>query len=84
MNRAPQSVWHFLLNAKVKQFFNIQKKNGRVFYKTISKIMSLRNTLTYQRGKLPPAAVNRMALVWENIPAYIYMVWFFFYNFAAK
>ena len=40
--------------------------------------MSLRNTLTYQRGKLPPAAVNRMALVWENIPAYIYMVWFFF------
>lgn len=26
MNRAPQSVWHFLLNAKVKQFFNIQKK----------------------------------------------------------
>lgn len=26
MNQAPQSVWHFLLNAKVKQFFNIQKK----------------------------------------------------------
>lgn len=77
MNRAPQSVWHFLLNAKVKQFFNIQKKNGRVFYKTISKIMSLRNTLTYQRGKLPPAAVNRMALVWENIPAYIYGLVFF-------
>ena len=46
-------------------------------YKTISKIMSLRNTLTYQRGKLPPAAVNRMALVWENIPAYIYGLVFF-------
>lgn len=76
MNQAPQSVWHFLLNAKVKQFFNIQK-NGRVFYKTISKIMSLRNTLTYQRGKLPPAAVNRMALVGENIPAYIYGLVFF-------
>ncbi len=39
--------------------------------------MSLRNTLTYQRGKLPPAAVNRMALVWENIPAYIYGFGFF-------
>lgn len=76
MNRAPQSVWHFLLNAKVSNF-SIFRKNGRVFYKTISKIMSLRNTLTYQRGKLPPAAVNRMALVWENIPAYIYGLGFF-------
>lgn len=26
METAPQCVWHLLLNAKVKQFFNIQKK----------------------------------------------------------
>ncbi len=37
MNRAPQSVWHFLLNAKVKQFFNIQKKTEEFFTKQYQK-----------------------------------------------
>lgn len=77
MNRAPQSVWHFLLNAKVKQFFNIQKKNGRVFYKTISKNLSLRNTLTYQRCKLPSAAVNPGVLVFGKYPGIF--IWFGFF-----
>lgn len=37
MNRAPQSVWHFLLNAKVKQFFNIQKKRKSFLQKKYQK-----------------------------------------------
>lgn len=37
MNQAPQSVWHFLLNAKVKQFFNIQKKTEEFFTKQYQK-----------------------------------------------
>ena len=37
MNRAPQFVCHFLLNAKVKQFFNIQKKTEEFFTKQYQK-----------------------------------------------
>lgn len=33
METAPQCVWHLLLNAKVKQFFNIQKKTKEFFTK---------------------------------------------------
>lgn len=77
METAPQCVWHLLLNAKVKQFFNIQKKTEEFFYKTTSKILSLRNTLTYLRGKLPAAAAALRVLVWENIPAYLYGLVFF-------
>lgn len=62
---------------KGKAIFQYSEKNGRVFYKTTSKILSLRNTLTYLRGKLPAAAAGLRVLVWENIPAYLYGLVFF-------
>lgn len=83
MNRAPQSVWHFLLNAKVKQFFNIQKKTEEFFTKQYQKTCLTKH---FDISTLQTAVGSRQSrsLGFRKISRHIYMVWFFFYNFAAK
>lgn len=83
MNRAPQSVWHFLLNAKVKQFFNIQKKRKSFLQNNIKKPVFTKHfdILTLQTAV---GSRQSRSLGFRKISRHIYMVWFFFYNFAAK